>query len=353
MPDKKMHKSMRISTIWLSGLVLLLTTAFATQAFAQDAAPTDPTTLNEPVDTAEILVTEPGVTFTWDEVVNAATYEFQLFYEGPVVNNTEPIPLKTKVVSDPTLFLSMDSLLTLITLDPALQNADSTFFWRVRARNANGEAPWSNNDIAWEFTLIELANNPPNFVDVAAGDTTIFVEEQLLFTVVAEDPEDDNITYSIDAASQALGMTLAADTGAFEWTPTVDQAGAYPVTFTATDDGTPVASADTTITITVIERGGGWVALPADGTELPEEALYQTTVEAADDVGSQFTYTINDEAIALGMSISADGLFFWTPIEGQGPAPYNVTFTATSSGTTPVVLDTTITLNVLEVNKAP
>ncbi len=352
MPDVKMHIPMRISTIWLSGFLLLLTTAFATQTFAQDGPPTDAPPLVAPIDQDSILVSTPSIVLEWGLVDRAATYEVQLFF-SELVAEQEPIPIKTKVLSDSTQELLVTDRLGFV--NDAASDGDSTWHWRVRGRNANGgnpggEGPWSD---VWEFTLVEAENQPPNFTDVAAGDTTIFVLQLLEFGVVAVDPEGNNITYSLDAASAALGMTLDPNTGAFSWTPTEAQGpNMYPVTFTATDDGSPVASADTTITITVLVNGG-WVSLPSDSAQIPEETLFETAVIAVDPAGATYTYSIDDAAIAAGMSITPDGAFSWTPTEAQGPGAFPVTFTATNDAAPPVSIDSTVTLIALEVNLAP
>ena len=61
-----------------------------------------------------------------------------------------------------------------------------------------------------------------------------------------------HLTFSLDAASLALGMTIDANTGVFSWTPTEGQGGLTPsVTVTVTDDGTGNLVDTETFTITV------------------------------------------------------------------------------------------------------
>ena len=48
----------------------------------------------------------------------------------------------------------------------------------------------------------------------------------------------NTLTFSLDAASIAAGMSIDADTGVFSWTPTEAQGGVHSVTVTVTDDGT-------------------------------------------------------------------------------------------------------------------
>ena len=63
-----------------------------------------------------------------------------------------------------------------------------------------------------------------------------------------------SLTYSLDAASIALGMTINSAAGAFSWTPTEAQGGLTPsVTVTVADNGTGLLTDSETFTITVSE----------------------------------------------------------------------------------------------------
>ena len=76
----------------------------------------------------------------------------------------------------------------------------------------------------------------------------------LTFTATATDTDlpADTLTFSLDAASIAAGMTIDANTGVFSWTPTEAQGGTAPsVTITVTDNGTGNLVDSETFTITV------------------------------------------------------------------------------------------------------
>ena len=61
-----------------------------------------------------------------------------------------------------------------------------------------------------------------------------------------------SLTYSLDAASLALGMTINSSTGAFNWTPSESQGGLTPsVTITVTDNGSGNLTDTETFNITV------------------------------------------------------------------------------------------------------
>ena len=114
-----------------------------------------------------------------------------------------------------------------------------------------------------EFTVSETititvinVNRPPEFVEfvispVLEGETlTLFVE--------ATDPdEEDTLTYGAEKLPE--GATF--ETGNFSWTPNNTQAGNFPVTFYATDNGQPNKKTSLSVDITVID------VPPAEWTE--------------------------------------------------------------------------------------
>ena len=81
-------------------------------------------------------------------------------------------------------------------------------------------------------------NTPP--VLALIGDKTVNFPNTLTFTATATDPDIpvQTLTFTLDAASIALGMSINPTTGAFSWTPALAQVGfIYPVTITVTDNG--------------------------------------------------------------------------------------------------------------------
>src|SRR5438093_2335709 len=89
------------------------------------------------------------------------------------------------------------------------------------------------------------------------GNRTTAELANLAFTVTATDSDvpANTITWSLTLGTPAAtGATIASATGAFSWTPTEAQGpGTYPVTITATDNGSPVMSGTAAITISVTE----------------------------------------------------------------------------------------------------
>lgn len=70
----------------------------------------------------------------------------------------------------------------------------------------------------------------------AISNQNIPVGERLSFTLQANDPDGDRLTYSYSAIGNLpAGAVLNVETGVFTWTPTVAQAGTYYLRFEVTD----------------------------------------------------------------------------------------------------------------------
>ena len=87
----------------------------------------------------------------------------------------------------------------------------------------------------------------------------------------------NTLTFSLDAASAGLGMTIQPATGGFSWTPTAAQApGSYDVTITVTDNGSPVLSDAATFTIVVTvtwQNSRHPCDVNGDGSITPDDVL--------------------------------------------------------------------------------
>lgn len=82
------------------------------------------------------------------------------------------------------------------------------------------------------------------------GDRTVEVGALLEFTLTATDADaGDTLTYGIDVLP--AGAVLDSVTGLFQWTPAEGGEGDYSVTFSVTDNGSPQASDQETVIITV------------------------------------------------------------------------------------------------------
>ena len=141
----------------------------------------------------------------------------------------------------------------------------------------------------------------------AIGDQSVDEGVELTFTATATDSDlpADTLTFSLDTASEDLGMTIDANTGVFSWTPTEAQGGSTPsVTITVTDDGTgtlfdseiftitandtntaPVITSDgagTIASVTIAENQTVVTKVTSTDTDLPVNSLIYSTSGGAD-----------------------------------------------------------------------
>jgi hypothetical protein len=170
--------------------------------------------------------------------------------------------------------------------EPYRPSLEESLEWTLKTAPANGTATvsgtgttptisyapaadWSGNDAfvvqvadglgGFDTVTVNVTVKPVNDAPVLApiGDQRTDIFTPLIFTATATDKEDDTLTFSLDQASIDAGMRIDPVSGVFEWTPTVEQAGAafaeFSVTVTVTDNGTaPDNQSDSeTFTITL------------------------------------------------------------------------------------------------------
>ncbi len=85
------------------------------------------------------------------------------------------------------------------------------------------------------------------------GERTVTEGSMLLFGVTGSDPDGDALIFAADPIP--LGAIFDAASRSFQWQPTLGQAGAYEIDFTATDDGAPSLTDRETVRITVVPSG--------------------------------------------------------------------------------------------------
>jgi len=131
---------------------------------------------------------------------------------------------------------------TEITYDPEIPlDHYITYYWKIVAEdnhNATAEGP------VWSFTT---GNNAPVLNPIPNQE--VYAGQTLAFQVSASDADNDPLIYDTDAYSVLPSPpAFNSVTGAFEWTPTLEDAGVYEVTFSVSDGQ---MSDNETITITV------------------------------------------------------------------------------------------------------
>jgi Ca2+-binding RTX toxin-like protein len=174
-------------------------------------------------------------------------------------------------------------------------------------------------------------------------------ETTLSFTATATDADlpVNDLVFSLIGAPE--GAVIGED-GLFAWTPSEAQgAGQYTFTVRVTDAGG--LSDEEAITVTVNEVNLAPVLGAIGERTVDEQTTLSFTATATD-----ADLPVNDLVFSLlgapeGAVIGEDGLFAWTPTEGQGAGEYTFTVRVTDAGG--LFDEEAITVTVNEVNLAP
>jgi len=164
-------------------------------------------------------------------------------------------------------------------------------------------------------TVLPEPNNPP--VITLIPDATVIVGETFTYTVEANDPDEDTLTYSL--IDSPVDMTINENTGTITWAPTV--AGSFDVTVEVSD-GELNDIQNFTITVTEPEppNHSPVITLITDASIILGET-FSYNVIATDPDGDTLIYSLTTKP--SGMTIdSTIGTITWTP---TATGSYNVT----------------------------
>src|SRR5262249_27396754 len=155
----------------------------------------------------------------------------------------------------------------------------------------------------------------------------------------ATDPDPgQTITYSLGSGAPA-GAAIDAHTGVFTWTPDpYASTGTYPMTITATDNGSPPLGDSRTFTLNVLPVNHAPSLAPISPLTVNEGSLLTFTAKATDlDIPPQaITYSLGPGAPAGAVIDPQTGAFSWTPDPFAGSGNDSITIVATDNGSPPM-----------------
>jgi len=196
---------------------------------------------------------------------------------------------------------------------------------------------------------VTAGNHAPTLAPI--GAQTVDELALLSFTAVGSDPDAGNtLTYSLVGAP--AGSSIVPSTGVFTWTPTEAQGpGVFNFSVRVTDNGAPALSADAPVSVTVAEVNQAPVLTPIGDRNATEGALLTFSASASDADLPANTLAYSLMNAPAGASISAAGVFSWTPTESQGNT--SLTVRVTDNGSPALFAEETIAIAVAETNQAP
>jgi len=186
------------------------------------------------------------------------------------------------------------------------------------------------------------------------GSKNINEGETLQFTLTANDPNFDALTMTMSPLPGSTLQNNGNGSWTFSWTPDFSAADTYPVRFTVTDDGDPIASDFEDIIITVNDVNRAPVLNPIGAKTVQEGVLLTFTVSASDVDLDTLTQTVSSLPLGATFIDNNDntGSFSWLPDFGTA-GNYLLTFTTTDNGN-PMASDVEqVTITVGDVNRPP
>ena len=173
--------------------------------------------------------------------------------------------------------------------------------------------------------------------------------EAIAFTVVAEDPNCDQVVLSVNTLPS--GAVFDDQTGLFTWVPGSSDAGAYTVTFTATDDGSPALSNQISVDIIVEDTNDAPTLVGIGPQTVNEGELLEFVVVATDPNGDDLHYGVSYLPVGALFDESA-GTFSWIP-DFDAAGSYNVLFSVNDGQVPPLSASESVTITVGNVNRPP
>lgn len=234
-----------------------------------------------------------------------------------------------------------------------------TFTVRVR----NGTTTKSTDFVV--TVNITAVNDPPEITTTPnpLTLTAILEDSSVMHTLVANDVDGDDIFWSVNTPNHGtvtFPSPLVADTSkTFTYTPGKDAnaTGVYTVTVTAATQTHEIIVSVPIIAVNdspVIGSIGAQAATEGVMLEVAQTVPEPDPDDPNDGTGNlTWSITKPDDWLALGMSISAEGVFSWTPTLGIAPTPgvfndmYSVIIRVQDDtiGSTPDTEDFTVTVN--------
>ncbi|MCU0452203.1 MAG: FG-GAP-like repeat-containing protein [Bacteroidetes bacterium] len=163
------------------------------------AAPTSAPTLASPADNAQGVL--PTTSYAWNAVSGAAHYHFQI-----ATGNTF-----TSVSHE-------DSTLTALTISPTSLAFETTYYWRVRAKNAGGSGPWSAIRSLRTAPAVPLASLSPSPVDFGSVEAGLATADQII-TLSNSGGVSLNVNSVTLSGTDAASFAITTGTGSFSLNP--------------------------------------------------------------------------------------------------------------------------------------
>ena len=163
-------------------------------------------------------------------------------------------------------------------------------------------------------STISLDILPINDGPIITSDPILDATEDILYLyqVIAEDPENDELTYDLDTSPDGMQVN---DTGLITWTPIEGQLTSGEIVLVVSDggeDGVIPFTQTFTIAVEAVNDRPEITSTPPETVYEDEQYVYQIEVSDPDSDVFYYNLLIGPE----GLTLDDTGLITWTPEEG-------------------------------------
>jgi hypothetical protein len=194
------------------------------------------------------------------------------------------------------------------------------------------------DQVSQNVSISVLNVNRPPVLEVVADQSGPALEA-LTFSVIANDPDGDTITYSIPNLPNGASFIDQS----FAWTPGLQDAGSYQLNVVVSDGDLEDSQQ---IVLTIETSNIPPVFDPIDNIQVDENTELSLPVQASDENGDTLTYNVLD--LPEGATFD-NQVFHWIPTFDQA-GDYTITFTVSDGQLSGVE---TVTVTVSNINRPP
>tara|TARA_E500000305_G_scaffold36763_3_gene28012 strand:+ start:86 stop:17857 length:17772 start_codon:yes stop_codon:yes gene_type:complete len=215
--------------------------------------------------------------------------------------------------------IEFDTVTHTLTWTPAVGDVGTSQSFTVRVTDPAGS--WREQSFTVPAVAVPVQNDPPEITSIPTGPAVVGTSYS--YQVTAFDPEGETLVYSVDSASEAVGITIDSSTGLLTWA-NPPAAGNQSIAVTVTDESANQFTQTFTLPVIAQNHGPEITSVPTGPAYIDEVWTYQISASDADD--DTLTYSLLSPETLPG-NVSFDdqtGILNWTPTTGETELSFTV-----------------------------